>query len=155
MKDIHKLDTVLSVFSDTPRERGLHLLQVQEMLHYRNVDFSGSLLREILKKLIKDTYLRVELDEAIIPPHRLKDIEYYILTFEGVIFLNNGGYVSQERKRNITEFPKNYWWVIAIFTFFLGLFSDVVKEVINKRVLPSAGQLKVSTSKGNDSTKTH
>jgi len=38
----------------------------------------------------------------------------------GKYFIDNGGYVWEWVKTGIIDFPKNFWWLIAIISFWAG-----------------------------------
>ena len=38
----------------------------------------------------------------------------------GQYFLDNGGYRWEWIKQAVIDFPRNFWWLIAIFTFWAG-----------------------------------
>ena len=140
MKDIQKLDAILSLLSLHNDKRGMHNMQIKELLKHDKIDLPDTILTEILFKLVKDGYLRIEIDDAPIGVQIIKDVNYYLITFDGLIFTQKGGYKSDARRKKVTEFPKNYWWLIALFTFFVGLFSDIIKERMKQRILPELHQ---------------
>jgi len=44
------------------------------------------------------------------------------------------GYVKEQKRKNLKGFPENYWWIIAIFTFLVGLFSDIGKDWVKGKI---------------------
>ena len=107
----------------------------------------------MVTKLIKDEFVN---HEEIQGTTTKKDIvEHYIkhafyITFDGVLFIDNlpdkfkgkpyhyKDHVEREKKKaeNIERWPKKYWYIIAIGTFVIGSFSDIVKEVVKEKILP-------------------
>lgn len=52
----------------------------------------------------------------------------------GEHFLKRGDYTKEHKRNSLENFPKRYWWIIAIFSFLIGLFTDVIKTEIKYRV---------------------
>jgi hypothetical protein len=96
---LKKLDDVLKYFQKHHKNNPLSLNEVKSAIE-KPFDFDINEIRPILNKLVKDKYL----DTFIIP--LLKRIspklsyeyneDYYSITFEGIIFIETGGYVRLE-----------------------------------------------------------
>jgi hypothetical protein len=92
---IFYLDKVLYSFEPNNRNRGVHNLDISNNLATSDTKINRSVLTEILFKLVKDGYLRIEVDDAIINYQTVKNIDFYLLTLEGEIFQLSGGYIKQ------------------------------------------------------------
>jgi hypothetical protein len=97
---IQKLDSVLSIFDPNSTYRGINNLKIKELLKEKKIDIGERLLTEILHKLVKDNYLRIEVADAMVGTQTFKNISYYLLTFEGELFQTNGGYLEEARARD-------------------------------------------------------
>jgi hypothetical protein len=42
------------------------------------------------------------------------------ITPQGQYFIDKGGYTFEWVKTFIVDFPKNFWWLIAILSYFIG-----------------------------------
>lgn len=42
------------------------------------------------------------------------------ITPQGQYFIDKGGYTFEWTKTFIVDFPKNFWWLIAILSYFVG-----------------------------------
>jgi hypothetical protein len=97
-------------------------------------------LERMILKLRDDKYLQMYPDLPRLPDGK-QDMSqpmqtYCSITFEGRLFWESGGYTKDLRRKKIIEFPQTYWWAIAIFAFFVGLFSDVFKDLLKRKILP-------------------
>lgn len=70
--------------------------------------------------------------------------ERLYISIKGLTFLEKGGFVNQyhsniaiRKAEAIQNWPKKYWYVVAITTFFIGSFGDIVKEVLKQKILPN------------------
>jgi len=45
------------------------------------------------------------------------------ITPQGMYFINNGGYLWEWTKTFVVDFPKNFWWIIAIVSYLFGKHS--------------------------------
>jgi len=99
---IETLDKVLYFFDPNNRNRGLHNVAIKEGIDKTGITISRELLQEILYKLVKDEYLRFEVDDLPTANGTISDINFYLLTFEGELFQQNGGYIAKflKEKRN-------------------------------------------------------
>lgn len=83
----------------------------------------------IIDKLVKDGYA-----ELLVPGRQCDSkISQYqkntIITIAGYYFiLKKGGYTKEAKRKWITDIPKTYWLPIAVVAFFVGFFSDIIKE---------------------------
>lgn len=75
-------------------------------------DIDNSTLHSALLKLVKDDYVNTEMEDSIDPIFKSprKD-QYYKISFEGLVFINNGGYENlyyenQKQKSQFAELKK-------------------------------------------------
>lgn len=98
----------------------------------------------MLGKLSHDKYVHIYPGYPKLPDGKddMKNglLTHCSITFEGRLFWESGGYTKDLKRKKIIEFPKTYWWVIAFFTFIIGLFSDVIKERLKQKTPPSSNQ---------------
>jgi|GEM_PF-5452255 len=78
-------------------------------------------------------------------------LNYCPITFDGRLFWESGGYEKNVKKKKREDFPKTYWWAIAAFTFIVGLFADVIKELLKQKILPNTTQQVLTLPKAVDS----
>jgi hypothetical protein len=150
MSSIDKLDAVLKVL--TANKRNQFYFSVVEATSVVS-DLSEAQI--ILNKLIKDGYAdKRELPETIDHLAFLSNPIYFI-TFEGKMFLESGGYKNERRKKWIIEFPKNYWWIIALIAFLIGFFGDISKEWLKQKILKPSQELKQVIPEEADTTLNH
>lgn len=143
---IQSIDSVLSIFDPSSQLRGMHNLKIKELLRHEQINLSDRLLREILHKLVKDNYLRIEIAEATVGTMQVKDVNYYLLTFEGELFKASGGYSAQAQsiearkhwedellvkgEKNGERLNALTLW-LAVGTIFLA-FLEVIKLLLKK-----------------------
>jgi hypothetical protein len=42
------------------------------------------------------------------------------ITPQGMYFINKGGYTYEWITNFVVDFPKNFWWLIALISYFIG-----------------------------------
>lgn len=133
-----QLDLVLKHFYDNKDvARALPEQKVKIDVLFRIAGNESELERMILK-LRDDKYLQVYPDYENRLPDGRKDLKgglvtHYSITFDGRLFLEQGGYAGLMKKDRLKNFPKNYWWIIALFAWTVGTVTDIGKEYIKKR----------------------
>lgn len=145
MKAREQIDAVLfHLYKFKDAVRALHIDTILENKGLVEVCGNKVEIERILGKLKEDKFVHIYPGYPIKPDG--KDdmskglFSYCSITFEGRLFWENGGYIKDLKRKKIAEFPKNYWWLIAIFTFTIGLFADVIKEGLKQRILPKSSQ---------------
>ena len=109
----------------------------------------------IINHLIKDGYA------ALIESRKFdSEISNYqkntIITITGYYLIKKeGGYTRKARRKWIMDLPKVYWWVIAIITFFVGFFLDILKERWTKETLPPSSKSQQEFPTSVDSLQSH
>jgi len=148
---------------------------------YINVkdNFKDSLLTKIevgliIQKLVKDGYILEETHEVThfnqqhVYTHSTKDYGYFI-TYDGILFVEapteeykNRPYQYfinnqkiKDRAERIEKWPKRYWYIIAITSFIIGGFADIVKEAIRRKILPESTLSIPPIPSGSDTSTRH
>ena len=104
MISISQLDVVLSLFDYDDKNHGLNGKDVRKKLREIDVEFEINFQNEILAKLVKDGNLRVVPKiNVTIDNVFYNEVPYYLLTFEGGILKDEGGYSNAcvERQNQI------------------------------------------------------
>jgi len=114
--------------------------------------------KRLIRKLIRDEYAETT-DENIVLTQNT-DISIYdketIITIEGFYLITEkGGYVKEDSKKRIAEFPKTYWFIIAAIAFIVGLFTDVAKKAISQMLLPDKQKLEQAIPASEYNGQTH
>jgi len=95
------LDEFLKIFKEL-EQRAYNPIQLQNEFYKRNQEFqkvwTNELTTEVIVKLKSDGYVRNYTDSYNETPLFKGDVKYYILTFEGLMFIENGGYEQREFK---------------------------------------------------------
>lgn len=145
MKAREQIDAVLKhLYKFKDGVRSLHIDSILENKGLLAICGTKIEIERMIGKLKDDKYVHVYLGYPIKPDGK-NDMSkglfnYCGITFEGRLFWENGGYTKDLKRKNITEFPKNYWWAIAIFTFIIGLFADPLKELLKQKILQQSTQ---------------
>ncbi|HVT83626.1 MAG TPA: hypothetical protein VHD35_00415 [Chitinophagaceae bacterium] len=139
--------------------RSLHIDSITENKELLKICGNKIEIERILGKLKEDGYIVINLRYPLGPDGK-NDMKkglfnYCGITFEGRLFWENGGYTSDLRKKKIVEFPKNYWWLIAIFSFIIGFFADVIKERVRQKILLNTIQSQPESQAITDSSLNH
>lgn len=156
LKTRQKIDAVLEyLYFKRKEEKETMIDEITSAGGLLSVIEDGSEIERILKKLRDDKYIQ------IYPAYyRLGDGKqdmkrglhtFCTVTFEGMLFWESGGYTKDLQRKKIIEFPKNYWWLIAIFTFIIGFFADVIKERLKQKISPKSIQSPPRFPVANDS----
>jgi hypothetical protein len=113
----------------------------------------------IIQKLVKDGYI-IEEEQEIVHFQSASDRTYttktfrWFITYDGILFVNAPvkEYIDRpydyfldnlkrkEKSARIENWPKKFWWLIAIATFFFGFISDIGKEVFRRKILQESIQ---------------
>ena len=114
----------------------------------------------IIQKLVKDGYI-IEEEQEIVhfqsPSSNTYTTKIYkwFITYDGILFVEApiskysgkpyeyflDNQKRKERSARIENWPKKFWWLIAIGTFVIGGFADIGKEVLRRKILPESTQL--------------
>jgi len=160
MKAREQIDAVLKYLYDNKDNKSPVLLN--DILGNKNLleicGNEGELTR-MINKLLSDKYCHRYPDYPLFEDGK-KDMRkglltYCPITFDGRLFWENGGYTKDLQRKKIIEFPKNYWWLIAIFAFVIGFFADVVKEQLKQRKLPASSQQQPTPPIVSDTAQNH
>ena len=129
MDYLYILDEMIKVFKDTePRQRAFNVVQLQNELLKNNPSlskgWSKDLTDEVIAKLIKDEFVREDkqaFNNRDLLPEQTK---YYMITIEGLIFKDHGGYRYKIKRQNTsTNLQSVQTWSIAIGTALAGIYS--------------------------------
>lgn len=147
MKARRQIDAVLKyLYNKKDEARAIPIDTIKEDKGLLEITGNESELERMLLKLKEDKYLQMYPDYPRLPDGK-QDISkglltYCSITFEGRLFWESGGYTKDLRRKKIIEFPQKFWLLIAIFSFSLGLFSDVFKEWLKQKISPKSDQAK-------------
>ncbi|MDP4265736.1 MAG: hypothetical protein Q8941_24670 [Bacteroidota bacterium] len=133
MNAYKKIDKVLNEIYDSPNgvyKDELYKKVINLFEHKDEFD-------QILRKLEKDKY--VDYINITSMGDWMKVYAYFI-SFDGKLFKEKGGYAYERRRKWYVEFPKNNWLLIAIVAYFIGVFSDIAKEALKRKILPASSQ---------------
>jgi len=97
LSPIELLDKVLYIFDSSSKHIGMHRIQIKDLLEARGIILIDGLLTEMLFKIEKDGFLRHELGDVQLLNQKVKDIPFYILTFEGELMQLSGGYAQKSK----------------------------------------------------------
>jgi hypothetical protein len=160
MEARRQLDTILHYFyiqKDESRTITLNTIEEDKNL----LSIAGSLpeLQRIISKLKRDNYLHIYPAYPSLPDGK-DDISnglrsYCMITFDGRLFWENGGYAKEAKRQKIIDFPKNYWWAIAAISFIIGFFADVIKERLKQKTPPTSNQAILTIPTSADSEQSH
>jgi hypothetical protein len=135
MKPSEKLDSLLNLIAtNNPYITEADIFKKLESKNHLN-DFIES--RIILKKLCADKYIAIQMWES--EPEYIEqppnEFETYYLTFEGKVFIENGGYTGEQKKKarkQILEATQT--WAIAIGTALAGIYAivEIIKLMLSK-----------------------
>jgi hypothetical protein len=113
----------------------------------------------MIRKLLDDNYAMIYYGYPIGADGKEDEsnsqLTYVGITFNGRLFFENGGYKKDLIRKRILEFPKTYWWVIAIFGFTIGFFADVIKERLKQKKQPLPSQSQQDTQSVGYNLQTH
>lgn len=160
MKAREQIDAVLKhLYKFKDGVRSLHIDTILENRELLAICGSKIEIERMVGKLKDDKYVHIYLGYPIKPDGK-NDMgkglfNYCGITFEGRLFWESGGYTKDLKRKRITEFPKNYWWAIALFTFVIGLFADTAKELLKQKILQPSNQPKQESPKKADSLGNH
>ncbi len=95
------LDNVLMNFVSSSRFIGVHKIQLFEHLKAFEPELIDGILDEVIAKLIEDKYIRhAYYNNVIVDGKNIPNVPFYTLTFDGLFFLNNGGYAGEMKREN-------------------------------------------------------
>ncbi len=94
MTNIEKLDFILTKISES-----IKFSYSQEIYRKVNGEIEGGELGIIVNKLVNDGFLEKKIDTSS-TANNINPAFYCRLTYEGIIFLEKGGYNSQNKKEN-------------------------------------------------------
>ena len=127
-----QLDTLLRFFNDVRRSKNnrIQILKVQELLEREGINIPIHLLYAIVNQLVKDEYLeKIELLSFEIP--------FYVITFKGKWFCQQGGYVIDFQSKNLEKDSALYntkwmrrWSLIAATSTFCLVLIEVIKLLV-------------------------
>ena len=148
MNSRKQIDVVLKyLYSKKDEARAIPIDTIKQDKGLLSIAGNESELERMILKLREDKYLQMYPDYPLLPDGT-KDaykamLTYCSITFEGRLFWEGGGYTKDLRRKKIVEFPQTFWWLIAVFTFALGLFTDVFKDWLKQNYyLKRTGQKK-------------
>lgn len=122
---IENLNTVLDVFdssNSTTLLMGLKLNEIEGHIKGETIILSRRLLKEILFKLEKDGYLKIEEEPIKIPTTGIVPVDFYYITIEGELFRNSGGYVKAfEREIRQKKIQNLKDWLLIWGSWIAGL----------------------------------
>jgi hypothetical protein len=49
---------------------------------------------------------------------------------------NTSSFVKKERSKTIQEIPKRYWYLVALFSYIIGLLTPIITERLRSQFLP-------------------
>lgn len=90
------LDRVLSACKPDTEYKGYNPIAIDSRLLRAGTKISSTKLHEALYKLVKDEYVRFEEQETFMTNQKII-VKYYMMTFEGEVFMSNGGYVEESK----------------------------------------------------------
>ncbi|NTW34505.1 MAG: hypothetical protein HGB12_18100 [Bacteroidetes bacterium] len=126
----------------------LHYSYLDEILKYVDLHFNGiSLISSIVEHCF-DTF-KISMDNCMVDTllEKLKDDKYLVdsidvlipdtkkyeptvkITFEGQLFIKNGGYLEKQRKKDIWFIKndyKNTYWLISVTIAILGIIIGII-----------------------------
>lgn len=141
MKAREQLDGILNYFYENKYvENGIEHDTISTDKSVLDITGDVGELYRILNKLKTDGYLHMYPQYRFLPDGK-KDIgkglfTHWNLTFEGRLFWESGGYKKEAFWKNISEIPKNYWWLIGIIAFAVGFWSDIFKDRLKQEKQP-------------------
>ena len=139
--------------------RSLHIDTILQNKELLTICGSSIEIERMVGKLKEDKYVHIHHGYPKKPDG--KDdmskglFNYCGITFEGRLFWESGGYTKDLKRKKIAEFPKTYWWVIAIFGFIFGFFADVIKERLKQKTPPPSNQSQQGTQSVGYNSPTH
>lgn len=160
MKAREQIDAILKhLYKFKDAARSLHLDSILENKELLRICGNKVEMERMIGKLSEDNFIKIHHGYPIKPDGK-NDMSkglfnYCGITFEGRLFWESGGYTKDLKRKKITEFPKNYWWLIAIFTFTIGLFADILKERLKQKILPKPNQQQQVSPINADSVQNH
>jgi hypothetical protein len=160
MKARQQIDAVLKyLYSKKDEARAIQYDIIKDNEALIKITGNVSELERMILKLKEDKYLQMYPDYPLLAGGK-KDMSkglftYCSITFEGRLFWENGGYTKDLKRKKVAEFPKTYWYVIAVFAFTVGLFTDVIKTAISQRLLPNNTKSKHTIPINADSAQNH
>jgi hypothetical protein len=99
MKHLNILDDLLRYLSITKHNQFNSFVQDKDNKTILLNLIDKSILHSALLKLVKDGYVNTESDNSIDPLFKSpKKDHYYKISFEGMVFIENGGYENEYRK---------------------------------------------------------
>lgn len=145
MKHLNILDDLLRYLSITKHNQFNSFVQDKENKTILLNLIDKSILHSALLKLVKDGYVNTESENSIDPLFKSpKKDHYYKISFEGMVFIENGGYENQNRENQRIENWNNEMterqnalekkqvssqfqivvltWIIALGTLIAGLY---------------------------------
>lgn len=123
MNAASQLDNVLNLFDYNDDLHGLNGLDIRNNLNKQGIVFEINLQNEILLHLVKEGKLRI-IEKEYSEYGKTQLVPYYLLTFEGGIIQDSGGYSGIKRRETTLEvLQSSQTWVIAVGTFLAGVYS--------------------------------
>lgn len=131
---IEKVDKILSIINE-----GIIGISDKDLI--KRLQKENSYLKEnyyaelpsIIDLLIEDGYITSSKKEMRdLSNVKLYDFNLLRTTIKGKAFCKNGYYKKYIRNQKIRDFPKNYWWFIAICAWLFGIAATIVSQPIGK-----------------------
>jgi len=143
LQTLYILDECLKVFISTEnRQRAFNIIQLQDEFLNRNPKllkgWSKDLTQEVIVKLIKDEFVRIDTDVYKNPPIFKGDTEYFMITIEGIIFLEHKGYVKlfeKEKHQKKIQNLKDWLLIFGATLAGIGAVALVIWEIYKKYCL--------------------
>ncbi|HWZ13806.1 MAG TPA: hypothetical protein VNW95_01110 [Mucilaginibacter sp.] len=131
LSPIEQLDYVLAFFVKNPSDIGFGKMRAVIMIVADKVINDRTLTALILDKLVKDQYLTLQEHYSFAGELIADGGDHYVLTFDGAVFHQQGGYKQQMINANQNEYQtKSYarrliWatWSAGIVAFILLLWQ--------------------------------
>lgn len=130
-KQVSRIDTILSMINksvfgiqdnDLIQKLKKNSNSYFKELYYINLD-------SIIEMLVEDGHITSTKGKMIdFSGNHLYDFYLLRTTIKGRSFCEKGGYKNHIRLSFWEDFPKKFWWVIAIFAWSVGMLTDFIKE---------------------------
>jgi hypothetical protein len=138
MKLTEQLDSMLNLLASNPNNPYYLETDLLKKMITSKDPFKDMIDKQIiLKKLCADKYVAIQkwVSEAMsIDDKRIEQQTYYI-TFEGRVFMENGGYTGEQRRKTRKQRLESVQtWAIAIGTGFAGIYAvvEIIKAILYK-----------------------